>query len=113
MTVIKMFKMKNLFRGFECSGHTGYGEFGKDVLCAAISGITQSIVIGLEDVCKIDLELTRNDSKGYIKVLIPNNVDGAVIAKSQVLLETLYLSMQDLIEGYSKYISMEVIEDVY
>ena len=51
MTDIKFFKNKGVFVGFECSGHTGFDAYGKDVLCATISGITQSIALGLKQVC--------------------------------------------------------------
>ena len=47
MTKIKFFKNKDIYTGFECSGHTGYEEFGKDVLCAAISSLTQGCALGI------------------------------------------------------------------
>jgi len=113
MTDIKMFKNKNIFVGFECSGHTGYDEYGKDILCASISAITQSIVIGLKDVCGINIKLVRRDKDGYIKAMIPLDLEENKINNAQVLFETLHKSIKDLMIGYSKYISMEVIENVY
>ena len=99
--------------GFECSGHTGYAKFGKDILCAAISGITQSCMIGLQQVLDIEVSIDRNDDNGYLKVELPSNLDEAKLHSAQVLLKTLKLSIEDLCEGYSKYISMEVIENDY
>ncbi|MGN0960672.1 MAG: ribosomal-processing cysteine protease Prp [Christensenellales bacterium] len=112
MTKIKLFKKDEYFVGFECSGHTGYDESGKDILCATISGITQSVTLGLREVCGIKIKLNRN-SGGYLKVELPSNLDIELVEKSQVLFETLKVSIEDLITGYSKYISMEVIENVY
>ena len=113
MTKIKFFKINNDFVGFECSGHTGYESYGKDVLCATISGITQSIVLGLKTVCEIDINLDRDENVGYLKVELPNNLDSIKLSKAQILFGTLFESIKDLIDGYSKYISMEVIEYVY
>ena len=113
MTDIKFFKKNEIFVGFECSGHTGYEEFGKDILCATVSGITQSVIIGLKDVCKINVKLNRRDKDGYIKAELPSKLELDKQRDAQVLLQTLYLSIKDLAEGYSKYISMEVIENVY
>ena len=113
MTDIKFLKKENVFVGFVCSGHTGYDEYGKDILCATLSGITQSVVLGLKDVCGIDIKVNRNDNDGYIKVELPKTIDKVKLDKAQVLLNTLYLSIEDLKQGYSKYISMEVIEYVY
>ena len=112
MTDIKFFKNNGVFIGFECSGHTGYAKSGKDIVCAAISSLTQSVVIGLQEVCFLGIRMTIDDD-GYIKVIIPQDLDARKLRDSQVLLETLYLSIKDLMMGYSNYISMEVIENVY
>jgi uncharacterized protein YsxB (DUF464 family) len=113
MTKFKFFKNDNNFVGFECSGHTGYGEFGEDVLCATISGITQSVVLGLTKVLDLKIGLKRNDKKGHLKVELPNDINFDKMQSAQVLIGTLYESIKDLIIGYSSYISMEVIENVY
>lgn len=113
MTDIKLFKKDNIFVGFECSGHTGYDDYGKDILCATISGITQSIALGLKDVCKINVDIKRIDKSGYIKVMLPNNLKDDKIQEAQILFETFKVSLEDLVSGYSDYISMEVIEYVY
>jgi uncharacterized protein YsxB (DUF464 family) len=90
-----------------------FDEYGKDILCATLSGMTQSIVIGLKDVCGIKLKLNKKDKDGYIKVELPTSLSLEKIKESQILFETLYKSIIDLMEGYSDYISMEVIENVY
>lgn len=96
--------------GIECSGHTGYDDFGKDVLCATISGIVQSTYLGLSQVLGINVKLQRNIDNGYIKFELPKNIEDNNFKESQILLQTLYISIEDLCKGYSKYISMEVIE---
>ena len=110
MTNIKFFKTKGKFVGIECSGHTGYDDFGKDVLCATISGIVQSTYLGLSQVLGINVKLQRNIDNGYIKFELPKNIEDDILNNSQILLQTLYISIEDLQKGYSKYISMEVIE---
>lgn len=110
MTKIKFFKTCDKFVGLECLGHTGYDEFGKDVLCATISGIVQSCYLGLNNVLGIDMKLKRNTENGYIRFELPKNIDEDKLNKSQILFSTLFVSIEDLCKGYSKYISMEVIE---
>ena len=110
MTKFKFFKNDNNFVGFECSGHTGYDDYGKDILCATISGITQSVVLGLTKVLNIKIGLKRNDKKGHLKVELPKDINSTQMREAQVLISTLYESISDLIIGYSGYISMEVIE---
>ncbi len=110
MTKFKFFKNDNNFVGFECSGHTGYDEYGKDVLCATISGISQSVVLGLTKVLNLSIEIKRDDKKGHLKVELPKNISLEKMQSAQVLICTLYESINDLMIGYSSYISMEVIE---
>ena len=113
MTKIKFFKVQDGYNGFECSGHTVYAKSGKDILCAAISSITQSCVMGITKVLKINAKVNKDDDSGYLKIELPNNLNKEDFIKSQVLFDTLYISILDLMEGYSKYISMEVIENDY
>ena len=113
MTKIKFFKNNNIFTGFEMSGHSGYAEEGKDIVCASISSISQSCALGLKKVLGIKIEMKINEKRGYLKIELPNNLSEDTLEKSQVLLKTMHLSIEDLLSGYSKYISMEVIENVY
>ena len=113
MTKIKFFKRNDQFIGLECSGHTGYAEYNKDVLCASLSGIIQSGILGLNKVLNINGKLNRKDEEGYIKYELPKNLDDKKLLDSQIILMTMYESIKDLCSGYSQYISMEVIEDVY
>ena len=113
MTKIKFFKKQDKFIGFECKGHTGYSESGQDVLCATISGITQSCLVGLLRVVKVSPKCTRDDESGYLKIELPNNLNIDKVEESNILIAVVYESIMDLIDGYSEYISMEVIENVY
>ena len=48
MTKIVFVKRDGAFWGFDEHGHTGYGESGDDVLCAALSAMTMLILNTLE-----------------------------------------------------------------
>ena len=113
MIKIKFFKSNNIFVGYECSGHAGYDDYGKDIVCASVSTVMQSTLLGIQQVCKVDVNMIRNDDKGYIKVDILQRMTNEQQIQVKTLLDTLHLTIQDLQEGYSKYISMEVIENVY
>ena len=113
MTKIKFFKNKDIYTGFECSGHTGYEEFSKDVLCAAISSLTQGCALGIVKVIGVEANITKKDEEGYIKLELPNSLSEDNLRDCQLLIKTLICNIEDLMEGYSKYINMEVIENVY
>lgn len=41
MTRITLFRSRSHAIGFEAEGHTGYAEEGSDIVCAAVSALTQ------------------------------------------------------------------------
>ena len=113
MTKIKLFKRKDVFVMIECSGHTGYDIEGRDIVCASVSSIVQSCMLGITKTLGIRAKVTRRDRDGYIKLELPLDTDKELMDKAQLLIKVLEDSITDLLKGYSKYISMEVIEDVY
>ena len=113
MTKIKFFKKADSFVGYEISGHTGYLDSGEDILCSAISSLTQGIALGIIKVCNINASIVRDDDSGYLKIELPKTISDGDLKKVQILFETLYVSLEDLVSGYSDYISMEVIGNVY
>ena len=48
MTTITFYKTDGCFYGFEEQGHTGYGESGDDILCAALSSMTMLLINAIE-----------------------------------------------------------------
>lgn len=111
MTNIKIiYKNKNIV-AFEISGHTGYEDFGKDILCAAISSISQSACIGITKVLKINATVNKNDDKGYLKLSLPKNISEENLKNSQIILKTMETSLKDLLFNYGDYINMEVQDD--
>lgn len=114
MTNIKFYKSNDMFFKIECLGHTNYNEYGSDILCASISSILQSAIIGLQKVVKIDNLLYRiDDKKAYLEIELPKKIGNDKLHDSQIIFNTVYLSILDLSVGYSKNILMEVINDVY
>ena len=39
--------------GFDCTGHAGFAEEGKDIVCSAVSAVTQTTVLGITEIAKI------------------------------------------------------------
>lgn len=103
MTTIKIFKKQNSIIGFECSGHTGYAENGKDIVCAAVSSLSLTCALALEEIAKLKTITRRDDKKGWLKIMI----DGETNPQSQTILQTFLLGIAQIQENYSKYIKLE------
>ena len=61
MTKIVFFRSGGVYYGFEEQGHTGYGEAGDDVLCAALSSMTMLIINTVEVAYASDVDYSVNE----------------------------------------------------
>ncbi len=89
--------------GFEFYGHVGLGTKGNDVVCAAISAITQATIMGLKEVLGERIEYMIED--GMIKCTLESNGECA-----QKMLETLYKTVKQLSLQYPKNLSVSEME---
>ena len=113
MTNIKIYYKNNNIVSFEISGHTGYNDYGKDILCASISSISQMAVLGITKVLKIKAKVEKNDKNGYLKMVLPKDISESDMQKAQTLLVTMQTSLQDLLFDYGEYINLEVKNEVH
>ena len=110
MTQITFKKKGNDFISLEISGHTSYGVDGEDIVCAGISCISQTAVLGIFNVAKVNAIYSVEDS-GHLYLELPDNISQKEQEVCNIILQTALLGLNDLKEGYSDFIELEVIED--
>ena len=108
MTKITITKHKNYIAEVECDGHTNYGEKGEDIVCAALSSVVQTALLGLLVVVGVNVDVARNDADGYLKFSLPQNLTQAEREKCEVILQTMLCGVSDLHTGFSDFIELEV-----
>lgn len=57
-------------KGFDISGHSGYEESGKDIVCAAVSSAAYMTANTIADVMGIQAEVTVKDDEGHMNFLV-------------------------------------------
>ncbi|MEG0772359.1 ribosomal-processing cysteine protease Prp [Clostridium sp.] len=109
MTNVKFYKKSSKFIGFKLYGHAAPRELDLDVdlTCAAISAISQTTLIGILEVLKIDVTYKIED--GFLNLTLQNQSDND-IERCQVLLETMLLGLKSIEITYSDYIKVELEE---
>ena len=108
MTTVVVRTESGKIHSVECDGHTGYGEEGEDIVCAALSSIVQTALLGLFGVAEVNVKVTRSDADGYLKMVLPSDMDEVQTDRAEVILRTMLLGIRDLHEGYSDFIELEV-----
>ena len=88
---------------FSLNGHAGYSENGKDIVCAAVSAVTNMTLIGLGEKLKLNIKFERNEG-GYLKVELPENISSDDMRIAQFLLESLVTEYLDIEANFGKYV---------
>ncbi|MGT2775188.1 ribosomal-processing cysteine protease Prp [Streptococcus hyovaginalis] len=93
----------------ELTGHAGSGEFGYDIVCAAVSTLSINLVNSLEALtnCTPDVTIDEIDG-GYMKIALSDLADREN-EKVQLLFESFLLGMTNLAENSSEFVSISVI----
>ena len=94
--------------GVTCTGHTGYAEQGEDIVCAAVSSVVQTAVLGLMQLVGVNVDYKVDEKEGFLSAALPEKLTAAQRHDSDLILRTAYLGVSDLYEGFSDFINLEV-----
>ncbi len=108
MTKVTILKKENKIFSVECDGHTNYGEKGEDIVCASLSSIVQTAVLGLLVVANLELDMKRDDEAGYLSFALPEKLNETQTLQACAILDTMLCGISDLYESFSDYIELEV-----
>ena len=115
MTTIIFYKTDGVYYGFEERGHTGYGESGDDVLCAALSSMTMLLINAIEVsyACDVDYKIDEKttDIKVIAKSALPKyEKDEKKQYAVSGLIQAYFFQLMDLVEEYYEFLDVKEIE---
>ncbi len=118
MTKLVFFRSGGVFYGFEEQGHTGFGEEGDDVLCAALSAMTMLIINTIEVAYASPVDFTIDEETTNIRVkskaALPEFEEDELkrYAVSGIFL-AYYKQIEDMLEEYYDYLDVSVVDRPY
>ena len=86
--------------GFELTGHADQGAYGEDIVCAGISAITETALLGITDVLKLDAAWTRED--GHLSCVLSRETAGEDLMKAAIVFNTMIAGLTSLQQAYPK-----------
>ena len=92
--------------GFSVSGHSGYGEEGTDIVCAAVSTAVQFAECTITDVLGNRVKTKVNEEEARITLTLPTVCEDEDAV--QAVLTGMMLTLCELRDQYPEYI--EVME---
>lgn len=108
MTKISIFRENGKITKVVCDGHVNYKQKGEDIVCSALSSIVQTAVLGILNIVAININLKRDEKKGFLSFSIPKNLSKDKRHDVDVILNTMLCGINDLHENFSDFISLEV-----
>lgn len=106
MTTVTILRKSGKIVSVSASGHTGYAERGSDIVCAGVSAVTQTALLGLLKVVNIDIKHESNSKIGSLRFEIPNLPEQKRY-EADLITETMLAGLLDLEKGYPKNIRIK------
>ena len=76
---------------FTVDGHSGSGPRGRDIVCAGVSALTQTAVLGLER--RLHLAVDVEASAGLLVCRLPSGLEDPLLGRAQDVLETMRIGL--------------------
>ena len=83
--------------GFDIFGHAGYSEAGSDIVCAAVSALAQTALLGLLDHDAQHVQYDMEEGSLSVRVM-----KGGIV--TQAILRTMELGLTEISKQYSEYV---------
>lgn len=104
MVKVKIKQKNNSLKCIRVSGHANSDDYGKDIVCAAVSVITQTILLGISEILEDDFNYSV--SKGDLYFEIPEKMIYEDEIRINTLTHTLMLGLQNIQNNYEDYIDI-------
>jgi uncharacterized protein YsxB (DUF464 family) len=105
MTTVRFLRRGGRLYGFEAGGHAGYAPSGEDIVCAAVSALTQTALLGLQEVLKVPVTWKVDEEKGGLTVRVRESTDGTVL-----LLRTLEAGLKNIAGQYPDQVGIDYMQ---
>ncbi len=89
---------------FSVEGHTGFARHGSDIVCAAVSVLAQTAVLGLTRVLGLAVSVQTQD--GLLTCRLPAVLKPEDRRGADLILETMLVGLRDISEQYPRHVAL-------
>lgn len=108
MIRVEISQVNGHYCGTKITGHAYAGEPGKDLVCAAVSTLAQTLVNAVESIGGIpEKSLTLKMDHGHLEFKIKNDDLSDVI---DIIFRTFRVGIEGIEGTYSKYVKLKIKE---
>jgi uncharacterized protein YsxB (DUF464 family) len=93
--------------GFEINGHACFGEYGKDIVCAAASAVVYTAMGTLDE---MGIKPVYTEKEGRMSFDLSNDLEDGQLEKAHIVLETVKIGLLQIQNGYKQHIKVKIRE---
>ena len=108
MTSVIFHTVEDRIIGFDAQGHSGYGEQGEDIVCAAVTSAVRLVEATVNDVMGLCASVKVHEQDASISFRLPGGLAPAAESTCQNLLTGLMVYLAQLHDEYPE--NIEVME---
>ena len=86
--------------GFKVQGHANMGEYGEDLVCAAVSAIVQTAILGITEVCHISAGISIEE--GETTCILNKDATQDEIRQAGIVINTMIAGLRSIQTTYPK-----------
>lgn len=105
MTTVTLLRQQGQLVGFTAAGHTGAGEAGSDIVCSAVSALTQTAVMALDELLHASMALNVTD--GDIHCALAQDTPDATLKDAGLIFSAMALGLRAIQEQYPKNLNVQ------
>lgn len=91
----------NRIKSFSVKGHSKMASYGKDIVCAGVSSVTQTALLGLGEHLKRNVDYSVKSGDLFVKLLdTPDELTDAI-------LQTMRLGLQEIAKLYPQMVKIK------
>ncbi|BEP29917.1 ribosomal-processing cysteine protease Prp [Helicovermis profundi] len=105
MLRVTFLKEKDNILSFKIKGHASFAENGKDIVCSAISVLSQTTLASLLEIVKID-GIKYKMVNGYLSVDLPENMSEKEHYDSQIIIKTFMIGVEGVAKAYPNNVKL-------
>lgn len=110
MTKVEMFHAELAgWQGFKVLGHSGFAAHGEDIVCAAVSVLTQTTILGLQRVVDVDCLVQIDEDLGLLICFLPEKISQEKWDQAQLILDVLYVGLTATEAEYGDYLTVKEV----
>lgn len=95
---------------YKIKGHADFAPYGEDIVCSAVSVLSQTVIMGLVEILELDenkIFYKIDENTGYLEVELKSIKNKELLKETQILLKTFKIGIESIEENYPRNVNIE------